>query len=298
MIPLRIEDSRPGRSPTVKAIIIVNAAVFLYELSLGAAVDEMILRFGLIPYRLLVQLQETPWHAWKWAPPLLTHMFLHGGWLHVIGNMWFLWVFGRYLEKRMGPGRMLFLYLFGGVLASLAHVAAGPGLMVPMVGASGAVATILGGFLVLSPLRPVLTVVPILFFPLLFELPAAVVLVLWFLEQLVAGFFSLSVAAGQAAGVAWWAHIAGFIVGLLMVRLLVKRGWREKKEPQRAEEPPEEPKGRRQIAGYDTPRFWRIGERSSRETDSEDYDVVTVYDRWGRPTGRYVVKRGDRDEPE
>jgi hypothetical protein len=182
----------------------------------------------------------------------------------------------------------------------MAHTIAGPGLMVPMVGASGAVATVLGAFLVLSPLRPVLTVVPILFFPLLFELPAAVVLVLWFLEQIVAGFFSLSVTAGRAAGVAWWAHVAGFVAGLLMVRLLVRRDWEEQPEREETGEKEEEPTrrelGEGKLGGYDTPRFWRPSQSGERKKAGRGYDVITVYDRWGRPTDRYVVPSGEEED--
>ena len=312
MIPIRIQNARPGRALVTKYIVALNVLVFAYELWLGAAVDTVVMEWGLVPARFLTHLQVAPWEIWVWAPPLFTHMFLHGGWLHIIGNMWFLWVFGRCLEKPLGPWKMLVLYFVGGVLASLAHASSVPTSTAPMVGASGAVAAVLGAFLVTSPLRPVLTVVPIFIFPLLLELPAAVVLVLWFLEQLLAGFFSLSVTAGTAAGVAWWAHIGGFVVGILLMRYLNPEAEDQDaaRDAARAEEG-EQASSPRTMGGYELPRFWRpggrgdgaggVGERhrSSRASrargrrrggsSKRGYDLITVYDRYGRPIGKYLV---------
>jgi len=147
-------------------------------------------------------------------------MFLHGGWLHLIGNMWFLWIFGDNIEDRLGHLRYLVFYLVCGLGAGLAHTLFNLSSAIPTIGASGAVAGVLGGYLLLYPHARVLTLLP-WFFAL--ELPAYVVLALWFVIQLFSGTASLGARDASAGGVAWWAHIGGFLLGLALVKLFAQK---------------------------------------------------------------------------
>ena len=203
MIPLR--DIIPSRTTPVVtiALIAVNVLVFLYELSLGRAVDAFTLYFGLIPA------------AFSWVT-VFTSMFLHGGILHVAGNMLYLWIFGDNVEDRMGHGRFLVFYLLCGVAAALAQTITAPDSVVPMVGASGAIAGVMGAYFVLYPRSRIVTLVPLFFFFQVIEVPAILFLGIWFLMQFVNGLGSIvSVAAGQSAGgIAFWAHVAGFVAGI------------------------------------------------------------------------------------
>jgi membrane associated rhomboid family serine protease len=151
-------------------------------------------------------------------------MFLHGGWLHFLGNMLYLWIFGDNVEDRFGHGRYLVFYLLCGTLAALAQVFTAPSSTVPMVGASGAIAGVLGAYLVMFPRSRVLTLVPIIFFIQIVEVPATILLGLWFVLQLVNGIGALSVARGsEIGGVAFWAHAAGFASGMALVWLFRRR---------------------------------------------------------------------------
>jgi len=144
---------------------------------------------------------------------LLTCMFLHGGWMHLLGNMWFLWIFGNNVEDRLGPLPFLFIYLFGGILASGSHWMVEPGSMIPVIGASGAIATILGAYAVTWPWARVRTLVFLFIFVTIIDLPALLVLGVWFVGQLLAG------GSGAGGNVAWWAHIGGFVAGMIMMPL-------------------------------------------------------------------------------
>src|SRR5688572_2467276 len=203
MIPLR--DVIPSRTtPFVTiALIAANAIVFLFELSLGRNVDQFILDFGLVP-------AEFTWVG------VLTSMFLHGGLLHFGGNMLYLWIFGDNVEDRMGHGRFLVFYLLCGVAAALAQTIAVPDSVVPMVGASGAIAGVMGAYFVLYPRSRIVTLVPIFLFIQIIEVPAIFFLGFWFLLQLVSGVGSMATATGgePAGGIAFWAHAAGFLAGL------------------------------------------------------------------------------------
>jgi len=222
MFPLR--DNVPSRRyPVVMvAVIAANVFVFLYEMSLSRAGLEMLIQeFGVVPARfrdasgLLVPAN---------ALPLFTNMFLHGGWMHLIGNMWYLWIFGDNVEDRMGHGRFLLFYVLGGLGAGLTHVFFNPGSPIPSVGASGAIAAVLGAYLVSYPKARVVTLVPIFFFLQIMELPATLVLGFWFVVQLFSGVGSLAVSTVQATGgVAYWAHIGGFVTGMLLLPLFVER---------------------------------------------------------------------------
>jgi membrane associated rhomboid family serine protease len=217
MIPLR--DVIPSRTtPFVTVtILVVNVLAFLYETSMNpATLDEFLTTHGIVPA------------AFAWSD-VLTSMFLHGGWLHLIGNMLSLWIFGDNVEDRLGHGRFIVFYLLCGTLAALAHVWVDPLSLVPTIGASGAIASVMGGYFVLYPHSRIITLLPIFIFIQIVEVPAVVFLGLWFLLQLVSGVGSqLAATAGEAAGgIAFWAHVGGFAVGALLVTLMAR--------PERAE---------------------------------------------------------------
>jgi membrane associated rhomboid family serine protease len=215
MIPLR-DTLRSRRFPVVNwLIIIANAAAFYYELQIDpAALNEFIHTWGLVPD----QFWAEPQTAWI---TLFSSMFLHGGWLHIISNMWILIIFGDNVEERMGGLGYLVFYLLSGVAAGLLQAFLLPDSPVPMVGASGAIAGVLGAYLLLYPRARILSLVPIVFFFTLIEIPAPVFLLFWFASQLFSGVLSLSGAAGS--GIAWWAHIGGFVFGLICVFLFARR---------------------------------------------------------------------------
>jgi rhomboid family protein len=203
MIPLR--DVIPSRTTPVVTVslIVVNAFVFLYQLSLGESVNQFILYFGLVPA------------AFSWVS-VFTSMFLHGSLLHVGGNMLYLWIFGDNVEDRMGHGRFLAFYLLCGVAAALAQTALNPDSVVPMVGASGAIAGVMGAYFVLYPHSRIVTLVPLFIFIQIMEIPAIFFLGIWFLMQFLSGVGSIATAVNgePAGGIAFWAHVAGFLTGV------------------------------------------------------------------------------------
>ena len=215
MIPLR--DANPShRAPVVTVfLIVVNCLVFFYELSLGPGLERLVTTAGIVPSRLLTFASHPEVSFADAALPLFSSMFLHGGWLHLIGNMWFLWIFGDNIEDRLGHLKYLLFYLTCGVGAGLAHTVFNLNSSVPTIGASGAVAGVLGAYLLLFPGARVLTLIPA-FFLFLVELPAYLILLYWLVIQLFSGFMSLG-AGQQMQGVAWWAHVGGFALGLLLV---------------------------------------------------------------------------------
>ena len=223
MIPLR--DRNPSRTvPYVNyAIIALNVLVFFFELALGPHIEAFIYQFGVVPTRVVGMVR-----AYEFSPAefisFLSSMFLHGGWLHLLGNMLFLYVFGDNIEDRLGHVRYAFFYVLSGIAAAMTQVAFAAGSQVPMVGASGAIAGVLGAYIVLYPTAKVLTLIPIFFFFQLVELPAFLFLGLWFLLQFISGFMSLGVGA-DAGGVAWWAHIGGFLCGITLLPFLKRPRW-------------------------------------------------------------------------
>ncbi|NUO51038.1 MAG: rhomboid family intramembrane serine protease [Polyangiaceae bacterium] len=216
MFPLR--DTIPSsRRPVVTYVLIaLNVAIFLYELSLGPRLESFILEWGLVPARLSLSDPAS-------FLTILTSMFLHSGWAHVGGNLLYLWIFGDNVEDRLGHAKFAFFYLATGFCAAMAQVLSGPGSHVPMIGASGAIAGVLGCYLLYFHHARVVTLVPIVFFLQLVEIPAIVFLGLWFLMQLFQGVASLHGAGEVTGGVAWWAHAGGFASGLLLGFVLGRR---------------------------------------------------------------------------
>lgn len=218
MIP--IKDSPKTRVfPYVNiTLIVINVVVFFRQLAMtDTQLHAFVFTHGLIPARLL----ET-WGAgalWAAVSPLLAYQFMHGGWLHIGSNMLYLWVFGDNIEDRLGHVKYLVFYLLMGGLAGLAQVAFDPGSGVPIIGASGAVAGVLGAYLVSCPRARVLALIPIFVIFTLAELPAVIFLGFWFLLQLFQGIATI----GIDISVAWWAHIGGFVAGMVLVNLFGKR---------------------------------------------------------------------------
>ena len=189
-------------------IIAVNVLCFLFELAQPAYLQSrFIAHYALVPDRLHVI-------------ALLTSMFLHGGWLHLLGNMWFLWVFGSHVEDAMGSLKFLVFYLLCGVVSAVVQLMLNLGSAIPTLGASGAIAGVMGAFLILYPRVRVVTLIFIIFFITTFELPAAFMLVYWFAIQLLSGLASFS-SFTDAGGVAWFAHVGGFIAGILFLRIFL-----------------------------------------------------------------------------
>ena len=229
---LPIGDTVPRRSPPVAVwlLLIGNALVFVFELSMPPPVLERCFHlFGVVPARYT----HPSWAAWAGLPlddywPFLTSMFLHGGWIHIVSNMWTLWIFGDNVEDRMGAVRFVAFYLLCGLAAGLVHVLANPYSTLPTVGASGAIAGVMGAYFVLFPTSRMIVMVPVLFFPFFFEIPAVTYLVVWVLSQLFSATLALGV-PGLVGGVAWWAHVGGFVAGMALQFLFVKRGraWRK-----------------------------------------------------------------------
>jgi membrane associated rhomboid family serine protease len=196
-------------------LILVNALAFLYELRMDpAALEGFIFTWGLTPARFLGDSSST------WGT-IFSSMFLHGGWFHILNNMWVLFIFGDNVEAGMGSFRYLVFYLLSGAAAALLQTYILPSSLVPMIGASGAVAGVLGAYLVLFPRSRIASLVPILFIFTIVEIPAMLFLIFWFLSQLYSGWFSLQ--GGGASGIAWWAHIGGFVFGLVTVFLFRRR---------------------------------------------------------------------------
>jgi len=205
-------------------LIGVNIMIFLYQVSLGPRAQGLVFQYGAIP-AVVTGERHLP-ASLAVIPPFLsifTSMFLHGGWLHLIGNMWYLWIFGNNIEEAMGRLRYLSFYILCGFVASFSHILLNSRSTIPTIGASGAIAGVLGAYAMLYPRARVLTVVMLVFFIRLLYIPAGFMLGFWFIFQLLSG----SIAGDQSSGgVAFWAHIGGFIAGVILVGLFKKKGIR------------------------------------------------------------------------
>jgi len=225
MIPLNDNVRRQTFWFSTFALIALNTAVFAYELSLGPSINRFIVTFGLIPAR-----YTTPHGAIvitglaEFLVPVFTSMFIHGGWLHLIGNMLFLFVFGRSIEDRFGHSQFLLLYFVSGFGAAIIHIFFNMGSRVPTIGASGAIAGILGAYLVSFPTARITTLIPLIIFFWIIRIPAFLVLVYWFLIQFLAGHQQMmAIESATRSGVAWWAHVGGFVVGMLLALAIPRR---------------------------------------------------------------------------
>jgi membrane associated rhomboid family serine protease len=237
MIPLR--DDVPSRTvPFVNyALIAINAVLFFFELSLGERLERFVFAAAVVPslYTGGDGALAIPEILWTSLDPslggrVLIAMFLHGGWAHLLGNMLYLWIFGDNVEDRMGHFRFLLFYLLCGWAASYAHIWAQPSSPMPSLGASGAIAGVLGAYITLYPSARVLTMIPLGIFLHMARIPAVFFLGFWFLQQFLSGALTLKVATAQSGGVAWWAHIGGFAAGFVLVWIFQSR---KRRPPQR-----------------------------------------------------------------
>jgi membrane associated rhomboid family serine protease len=219
MIPLRDDNPSSSRPLVTYLIITINALVFLYMLTLGsqAAIERFVFAYGAIPGEITGRVGGEPVQEY---PTLITSMFMHGGWAHLLGNMLYLWIFGDNIEDLMGPGRFLIFYILSGLAAVWAHILTSPASKIPLVGASGAIAGVLGAYLVLFPRARIISLIPLGFFLRVVAVPAILFLPIWFLMQFIYGVASLG---AETAGVAWWAHVGGFVAGAVLCWLFVRR---------------------------------------------------------------------------
>jgi len=219
MIPIR--DTIPSRSfPIVNTLLIaVNILVFFYELFLGSNLPRFINYYGLVPASF-----TTFEHADFRIYPLFPFMFLHSGWLHIIGNMLYLYIFGDNVEDRIGHFKYLFFYLITGLISACSQALLNLHSTIPMIGASGAIAGVLGAYILYFPRSKVVTLLPIFFFIQIVEIPALAFLLFWFVIQFFSGVASLAVTQ-SGGGVAFWAHIGGFVAGFILARPFEKKGY-------------------------------------------------------------------------
>lgn len=228
MIPLR-DAVMPQRFPWVTYILIgANLALFAYELSLGTYLDRFLSSYGWVPFGFSQTVMQGQIPSLE---PLFVSMFLHGGWLHLIGNLFYLHLFGGNVEDRLGHLRYLGFYFLGGVIAVFAQTVVAPFSSTPMIGASGAIATVAGAYFVFSPTARVLTLIPLVVTSRIVQVPAVMYLLLWLALQLGCGFYALSPDGHELAGVAWWAHIGGFLAGVVLGPLLSRKRRRFQRLP-------------------------------------------------------------------
>jgi len=226
MIPIRDDTPRFSTPYVTYFIIALNALVFLFELSVGGeghrALNSLMYQFGVVPAHFERALAGSVHYS---LPSLfltiLTSMFMHASWLHIIGNMWVLWIFGDNIEDYLGHFPYLLFYLVSGFAASLTHILLNADSNIPSVGASGAIAGVMGGYFVLYPRARVMTWFPPIFF---FYLPAWLVLGYWFLMQFLSGAAtSIAETSQTSGGIAFWAHVGGFIAGIVLIKMMPER---------------------------------------------------------------------------
>ena len=214
MIPIRDENPTHSVPIITYALIAINIIVFVFQIMLGSYQEQFIYQFALIPSEITSSL------SFDNVTDVFTSMFMHAGLAHIGGNMLYLWIFGDNVEDRLGSIRYLLFYIIGGVVASITHIFTNPASSIPTVGASGAIAAVLGAYLVLYPRQKVLTLIPLGFYMRMTMVPAFLVLGLWFVLQLFSGVISLG--GPDVGGVAFWAHIGGFVSGVILGWILKK----------------------------------------------------------------------------
>jgi membrane associated rhomboid family serine protease len=221
VIPLKNLDPRRSFPIVTLLLIVANVLVFLYQVSLpNPAAETFVRTWGLVPAKIQLALAGRHYTLADALIPLFTCMFLHGGWLHILGNMWFLWIFGANVEDRLGALPYLLFYLVCGIGSGVAQAAFSWGAKIPSIGASGAISGILGAYIVLLPSSRILTLVPLFIIWFMARIPAIVFIGLWFIVQFLSGVGSLGPKGSMnSGGVAWWAHIGGFLLGVFLALL-------------------------------------------------------------------------------
>jgi hypothetical protein len=218
MVPLPLTDHIRRRSFwfVTLALIIANVWVFFFELSLGPRINHLVFLFGIVPARYVPRYGTPNLTLAGFFVPIFVSMFLHGGWLHLLGNMLFLFVFARSVEDRFGHFKFLCIYFLSGFAGAILHIFLNAGSRMPTIGASGAIAGVLGAYFVSFPRARITTLIPLIFFFWTIELPAILLLGYWFLIQFFTGYQMLTIQSATGGGVAWWAHVGGFMMGLLL----------------------------------------------------------------------------------
>ncbi|MFZ0483954.1 MAG: rhomboid family intramembrane serine protease [Desulfobacterales bacterium] len=217
MIPIRDTIASKNYPVANYTIIGINVVLFLFELSQGANLDRFLYIYGLVPARYSMPQISSYFTTGQQLLSLLSFMFLHGGFWHLLGNMWFLYIFGDNVEDRLGPFRYLVFYLLCGITSGLSHLLLNLHSNMPTIGASGAIAGVMGAYLVLHPHSKILTLIPIIFIPWFIEIPAFFFLGFWFVLQ----FLNAAGSHGNIGGIAWWAHIGGFVFGIVFLKIFL-----------------------------------------------------------------------------
>lgn len=229
MIPLRTTLPRHTTPVVNRSLVAANVVIFFAQLAMGPMTERVIQTFGFVPAR-FISPGQFQYAVWEVAITLVTSLFLHGGFVHLFGNLIYLWTFGDAIEDAMGHGKFLGLYVACGAVGSLSHTILFPGSTIPSIGASGSIAGLLGAFLVLRPKAQIVTLFPLVVYWAMAEIPALLFLPVWFGMQFFNGFLSLQAARGtqEVAGIAWWAHIGGFVFGaaIALIFRLSKRAER------------------------------------------------------------------------
>jgi membrane associated rhomboid family serine protease len=222
VIPIRDSEASRRFAPATVVLIVLNVAVFAFELYLIQGRQPGLWRYAMVPARIAHPGWSHPLRALRNLATVVTAMFLHAGFLHIAGNMLYLFIFGPAVEQRMGARRYVAFYLLAGIAAALATVAMGPASRVPIIGASGAIAGVLGAYFVLYPRGRISTILPLFVFVQVIEVPAVFYLLAWFAVQLYAG-ISAGAQGPLIGGVAWWAHVGGFLFGVALAPMLIHR---------------------------------------------------------------------------
>ena len=218
MIPIRDTNASKSYPVVNTAIIGINVLVYLFQLSQGPEINRFVYIYGLVPARYSIPHVASYFTFFQQAFALLSFMFLHGGFFHLLGNMWSLYIFGDNVEDRLGSLRYLLFYLLCGLASGLSHLFLNPSSNIPTIGASGAISGVMGAYLILYPTSKILTLIPIIIIPWFVEIPAFFFIGFWFVLQLI----NAAGSQGGAGGIAWWAHIGGFIFGILFLKLALK----------------------------------------------------------------------------
>ena len=217
MLPIRDTITSKNYPIVNNTIIGINVVLFLFEMSQGANLDRFVYIYGLVPARYSMPQISSYFTTGQQLLSFLSFMFLHGGFWHLLGNMWSLYIFGDNVEDRLGPFRYLVFYLLCGITSGLSHLLFNLHSNIPTIGASGAIAGVMGAYLILHPHSKILTLIPIIFIPWFIEIPAFFFLGFWFVLQ----FLNAAGSHGNIGGIAWWAHIGGFVFGIVLLKIFL-----------------------------------------------------------------------------